>query len=59
MEGGASDEVLRKLVDINIRYWMGNRGFREWWRTEQKTPYTDEFEALLDRVCLGIENEEV
>ena len=57
MEGGATDEVLRNLVDINIGYWMGNRGFREWWKTEQKTPYTEEFEALVNSVCSRIENE--
>lgn len=57
MESGASDEALLKLADINIGYWMGNAGFREWWRTEQKTPYTVEFEALVDRVCSRIENE--
>ena len=58
MEGGTADEVLWKLADTNIGYWMGNRGFREWWRTEQKTPYTDEFEALVDSVCSRVENEE-
>jgi len=58
MEGGTTDEVLWKLADTNIGYWMGNRGFREWWRTEQKTPYADEFETLVDSVCSRIENEE-
>jgi hypothetical protein len=58
MEGGTADQVLWTLADKNIGYWMGNRGFREWWRTEQKTPYTDEFEALVDRVCSRVENEE-
>ena len=57
MQDGAEDEVLRNLVDKNLGHWMGNRGFREWWRTEQKTPYTDEFEALVDSVCSRIENE--
>lgn len=58
MEGGTIDEVLWRLVDKNIGYWMGNRGFREWWRTEQKTPYTDEFEALVDSVCSRVESAE-
>jgi len=58
MEGGTSDEVLWKLADTNIGYWMGNQGFREWWRTEQKTPYTDQFEALVDGVCSRIEDGE-
>ena len=58
MEDGTADEVLSKLADKNIGYWMGNPGFREWWRTEQKTPYTDEFEALVDSVCSRIESEE-
>ena len=57
MEGGVTDEAFRKLVDINIGYWMRNPGFREWWRTEKKTPYSDEFEALVDSVCSTIENE--
>jgi len=57
MQHGTADDVLWKLADINIGYWMRNTGFREWWRTEQKTPYTDEFEALVNRVCLKIENE--
>ena len=56
MEDGTADEALWKLADTNIGYWMGNRGFREWWRTEQKTPYTDEFESLVDSVCSRIEN---
>ena len=51
MEEGASDEELWKLAEINIGYWMSNRGFREWWRTERKTPYTEEFEALVNDVC--------
>jgi hypothetical protein len=58
MQGGAEDEVLRNIVDKNLGYWLGNRGFREWWRTEQKTPYTDEFEALVDSVCSRIEDEQ-
>ena len=58
MEGGTTDEVLWKLADKNVGYWMGNRGFREWWRTEQKTPFTDEFEAIVDRVCSRIDTEE-
>ena len=57
MEDGTADEALWRLADKNIGYWMGNRGFREWWRTEQKTPYTGEFEALVDSVCSRIENE--
>ena len=56
MDSGTTDEVLWKLADINIGYWMRNRGFREWWQTENKTPYTAEFEALVDRVCARIEN---
>jgi len=31
---------------------------REWWRTEQKTPFMDEFEALVDGVCSRIEKGE-
>lgn len=58
MHGGAGDEVLRKIVDKNLGYWMDNPGFREWWRTERKTPYTDEFEALVHSVCTGIENQD-
>lgn len=58
MQDGAEDEVLSKIVDKNLGYWMDNRGFREWWRIERKTPYTDEFEALVDSVCSRIENEE-
>ena len=58
MEDGTADEVLWNLADRNIGYWMGNLGFREWWRIEQKTPYTDEFETLVDRVCSRIENEQ-
>jgi hypothetical protein len=58
MEDGTADEVLWKLADTNIGYWMGNRGFREWWRTEQKTPYTDEFSALVDSVCSRVELQE-
>ncbi len=57
MEGGTADEVLWKLADKNIGYWMDNRGFREWWQTERKTPFTDEFEALVDSVCSRIESE--
>ena len=56
MQGGAEDEILRKIVDKNLGYWMANRGFREWWQTEQKTPFTDDFEALVDSVCSRIEN---
>ena len=58
MQGGAEDEVLRKIVDKNLGYWLGNRGFRQWWRTEQKTPFTDEFEVLVDSVCSRIEDEQ-
>ena len=55
MEEGATDEELWKLAEINIGYWMSNRGFREWWRTERKTPYTEEFETLVDDVCSEID----
>jgi len=55
-EGWGTDEELREVVDQNIRYWMGNRGFREWWRTEKKTPYTKELETLVDNVCSTIKN---
>lgn len=55
MEQGTPDDVLKELVDINIGYWMANPGFREWWRIEQKTPYTREFERLVDEVCSRIE----
>ena len=58
MLGGAEDEMLRRIVDKNLGYWMANRGFREWWRTERKTPFTDEFEALVDSVCSRIENKQ-
>jgi len=58
MHGGAEDDVLRKIVDMNLGCWLGNRGFREWWRTEQKTPFMDEFEALVDSVCSRIEDEQ-
>jgi hypothetical protein len=58
MHGGAEDEVLRKIVDKNLGYWLDNPGFREWWRTERKTPYTDEFEALVQKVCSRIEKED-
>jgi hypothetical protein len=57
MDDGTADEVLSTLADRNIGYWMRNHGFREWWRTEQKTPYTKDFEALVDSVCSKIENE--
>jgi len=56
MLGGAEDEMLRKIVDKNLGHWMANRGFREWWRTERKTPFTHEFEALVGSVCSRIEN---
>jgi hypothetical protein len=58
MQGGAEDEVLRSIVDRNLGHWMDNRGFREWWRTERKTPYTDEFESLVHSACSRIENED-
>lgn len=58
MHGGAEDEVLRRIVDKNLGYWMDNPGFREWWRMERKTPYTEEFEALVQSVCSKIENED-
>lgn len=58
MDDGTADEVLWKLADTNIGYWMGNPGFREWWRIEHKTPFTEDFGALVDRVCSRIENEE-
>ncbi|MEM9301400.1 MAG: hypothetical protein AAGE01_04775 [Pseudomonadota bacterium] len=56
MHGGAEDDVLRKLVDDNLGHWMDNPGFREWWQTENKTPYTDEFETLMQGVCSRFEN---
>jgi len=58
MEDGTGDEVLWKLADTNIGFWMTNSGFREWWRTERKTPFTDEYEALVDSVCSRIEGDE-
>ena len=57
MEHGTPDEVLEELADVNIGYWMGNRGFREWWQTEHKTPYTPDFEAVVDRIVAGLEAE--
>jgi len=51
MEHGTRDEVLTWLAEVNIPYWMQNPGFREWWRTESTTPYTEEFEALMESVC--------
>lgn len=56
LSGGAEDEVLRNIVDKNLCHWMANPGFREWWQTETKTPFTDEFEALVDEVCSRMEN---
>jgi hypothetical protein len=56
MQGGAEDAVLMKIVDQNFNHWMSNPGFREWWSTEQKTPYTDEFEALVGSVCDRIDS---
>ena len=55
LSGGAEDEVLRNIVDKNLGHWMANPGFREWWQTETKTPFTDEFEALVDEVCSRME----
>ena len=55
MEHGADDAVLDQLVAVNIAYWFTNAGFREWWRTERTTPYTKEFEALMDRICAELE----
>ncbi len=55
MQGGAEDDVLRRIVDRNLGYWLANPGFREWWRTEEKTPYTEEFEALVDGACARVE----
>ena len=55
MEQGTNDGVLEWLADVNIPYWMQNPGFREWWRTEGTTPYTDEFEALIESVCTRLE----
>jgi hypothetical protein len=57
MEHGADDDVLERLVAVNISYWMGNPGFREWWRTENTTPYTEAFEALIDTVCTRLDEE--
>lgn len=54
---GAVDEALWQLVENNIAYWMGHDGFRQWWRTEKKTPYTDELEELVDRVCSELESQ--
>lgn len=59
MKGGAEDEVLRNLVANNLGHWLQNQGFREWWRTERKTPYTSEFEALVESVCSRIEKEQI
>ena len=58
MQGGAEDEVLRNIVDRNLDHWMDNPGFREWWRTEKKTPYSDEFESLVHSACSRVENED-
>lgn len=57
MQGGAEDEVLKNLVDKNLGHWMDNPGFREWWRTERKTPYSVMFESLVHDVCSRIEKE--
>ena len=58
MEQGTDDAVLGWLADINIPYWMKNPGFREWWRTESTTPYTEDFESLIDGVCSRLDEEE-
>ena len=57
MEHGADDDVLEQLVAVNIAYWFKNAGFREWWATEENTPYTNEFEELMDRVCQELDDE--
>lgn len=58
MEHGTDDGVLAWLKDVNIPYWMRNPGFREWWRTESTTPYTEEFESLIDGVCSKLDEGE-
>ena len=55
MQGGAEDDILRRIVDRNLGHWLANPGFREWWRTERKTPYTEEFEALVHGACAAAE----
>jgi len=57
MADGAEDPLLRELVEVNIGYWMANPGFREWWRTEFKTPFSKEFEAQVNSVCSSIASE--
>lgn len=57
MEGGASDELLASLVEVNIPYWMQNPGVREWWLTENRTPFSSEFEQVVDGICARLESE--
>ena len=57
MEHGADDDVLKQLVAVNMTYWFKNPGFREWWRIEENTPYTPEFEGLMDQVCSELDEE--
>lgn len=58
MHGGAEDEVLLGLVNQNLDHWMSNPGFREWWQTEVKTPYSSEFEVMVNSACSRFEPEE-
>lgn len=57
MDGGTEDHVLRWLTEVNIPHWMRHPGFREWWRTEYRNPYTEEFSALVDEVCRRLDEE--
>ncbi|MDX1675349.1 MAG: hypothetical protein R3314_11190, partial [Longimicrobiales bacterium] len=57
MDRGTEDPVLRWLTEVNVPYWMRHPGFREWWRTEYRNQYTEEFSALVDQVCRRFDEE--
>jgi len=48
---GAVDSRLWTIVEENIAAWLGNAGFREWWKIGDKAPHSKEFTAMVDRVC--------
>ena len=48
---GVIDDDLWEVVEQNIDAWVSNSGIREWWEVGQRQPHSEEFDAIVNRIC--------
>ena len=48
---GVIDDDLWEIVEQNIDAWVSNSGIREWWEWLLKHHLSEEFVAIVNRIC--------